>query len=86
MGSGGYAQDLFQFAARELFGLEDCVPRFRQLRNRDVQEAVLEVDGRPALKFALMYGFRNIQNLIRRMKQGRCDYDYVEVMACPSGL
>ena len=28
---------------------------------------------------------RNIQGLVRKMKLGRCDYDYVEVMACPSG-
>ena len=84
-GSGGYAEDIMQFAARELFGVEDFVPEFHPLRNKDVQEASLVVDGKCVLKFALMYGFRNIQNLIRRVKQGRCDYDYVEVMACPSG-
>jgi iron only hydrogenase large subunit-like protein len=39
----------------------------------------------PALRFAAAYGFRNIQGLMRRIKLGRCEYDYVEVMACPSG-
>lgn len=37
------------------------------------------------LRFAAVYGFRNIQTLVRKMKTRRCEYDYVEVMACPSG-
>ena len=35
--------------------------------------------------FSLVYGFRNIQNLIRRIKLKRTKMDYCEVMACPSG-
>lgn len=38
-----------------------------------------------SIKFAAMYGFRNIQNLVRKIKSKRCDYDFVEVMACPGG-
>ena len=37
------------------------------------------------LKFAAAHGFRNIQNLIQKMKRGKSSYHYVEVMACPSG-
>lgn len=37
------------------------------------------------LRFALAYGFRNIQTVLRKVKQGLSPYDYVEVMACPSG-
>ena len=37
------------------------------------------------LRFALAYGFRNIQKVMRDMKRGRANYDFVEVMACPSG-
>ena len=37
------------------------------------------------LRFAAAYGFRNIQGLMRRLTLGRCEYDYVEIMACPSG-
>eukprot|EP01006_Ploeotia_vitrea_P027013 TRINITY_DN59905_c0_g1_i3.p1 TRINITY_DN59905_c0_g1~~TRINITY_DN59905_c0_g1_i3.p1 ORF type:complete len:300 (+),score=122.19 TRINITY_DN59905_c0_g1_i3:937-1836(+) len=40
---------------------------------------------KPLLRFARAYGFRNIQNIVRKMKQGKCPYDYVEIMACPSG-
>lgn len=46
----------------------------------------LEVDGEPVLRFALAYGFRNIQNLVQKVKRGKSPYHYVEVMACPSGM
>ena len=31
------------------------------------------------------FGFRNIQNVVRRAKSGASPYHYVELMACPSG-
>ena len=45
----------------------------------------LKVDGTDGLRFALAYGFRNIQTLARKLKRGTTPYHYVEVMACPSG-
>ena len=76
-----------RYAARELFGV-DVPPGplpLRAVRNADFKEVSLEVGGAPALRFASAYGFRNIQQLMRQMKRQRCAYDYVEVMACPSG-
>lgn len=55
------------------------------LRNKDFQEVTLEKDGAVLLQFALAYGFRNIQNLVQKLKRGKSPYHYVEVMACPSG-
>jgi len=47
------------------------------------------MDGKVVLRGALAYGFRNIQNIVRKLSQGRHDtkrvYDFVEIMACPSG-
>ena len=37
------------------------------------------------LKFGKAYGFRNIQSVMLKMKQGKCDLDFIEIMACPSG-
>lgn len=37
------------------------------------------------LRFAIANGFRNIQNLMQKMKRGKVSYHLVEVMACPSG-
>nr|CAH7734396.1 unnamed protein product [Callosobruchus chinensis] len=85
-GSGGYADHIFRYAAKELFGEEVSLPlEYRQLRNPDFKEATLEKDGKVLLKFAIVNGFRNIQNLVQKLKKGRSAYQYVEVMACPSG-
>lgn len=54
-------------------------------RNQDFQEVMLERDGKVLLRFAIANGFRNIQNFVQKLKRGKCIYDYVEVMACPSG-
>lgn len=85
-GSGSYAETIFKYAARELFKTEITGPlQWRTLRNADFKEASLEVDGKKVLKFACVYGFRNIQNIVRQIKGGRCDYHFMEIMACPSG-
>ncbi|XP_076998401.1 cytosolic iron-sulfur assembly component 3 isoform X2 [Tamandua tetradactyla] len=65
--------------------LPDLEPVPLDALNKDFQEVTLEREGRVLLHFALAYGFRNIQNLVQRLKRGRCPYHYVEVMACPSG-
>ncbi|KAH7366262.1 hypothetical protein KP509_18G070200 [Ceratopteris richardii] len=85
-GSGGYAECIFRHAARELFNKELSSPlEFKTLRNSDFKELTLEVEGEVVLRFACCYGFRNIQNLVRKMKTGKCEYQFVEIMACPSG-
>lgn len=84
-GSGGYAEHIFKYAAKELFG--EIVDRveFKALRNPDFKEISLERDGKPVLSFAVANGFRNIQNLVQKLKRGKSTYHFVEVMACPSG-
>lgn len=84
-GSGGYADFIFHYAAKHLFDENDVTLEFKHLRNPDFQEAVLETNGKVLLRFAIANGFRNIQNLVQKLKRGKCPYDYVEVMACPCG-
>uniref|UniRef100_UPI00398F0F48 cytosolic Fe-S cluster assembly factor narfl isoform X1 n=1 Tax=Pristiophorus japonicus TaxID=55135 RepID=UPI00398F0F48 len=84
-GSGGYLEHIFKHAAKELFGIEVHEIIYKTLRNKDLQEVTLEQDGTVLLRFALAYGFRNIQNLVQKLKRGKLTYQYVEVMACPSG-
>lgn len=84
-GSGGYADHIFKYAAKELFG-EHCTQlEYKDLRNHDFREVSLEKDGKVLLKFAIANGFRNIQNLVQKLKRGKSQYHYVEVMACPAG-
>ena len=55
------------------------------VRSKDFQEVAVLRGGRCVLRGAQAYGFRSIQNLVRKIRSGRCPYDIVEVMACPSG-
>ncbi|XP_037544283.1 cytosolic Fe-S cluster assembly factor narfl [Nematolebias whitei] len=84
-GSGGYLHHVFTFAAKQLFGEELKELTYKTLRNKDFQEVRLEKDGEVLLCFASTYGFRNIQNLVQKLKRGKSPYHFVEVMACPSG-
>ena len=94
--SGGALEYILATAARELFDIHD-VPGdpdttrtarviVKQGKNADVREYLLQSDdGRTLLRFATAYGFRNIQNIVRKIKSGKCSYHYIEVMACPGG-
>jgi len=86
-GSGGYLEYTFRFAAKELFGVD--VPEgplpFKKGRNADIKTVELHVGGKVMLTFATAYGFRNIQAVVRQMKRQKCKYDFIEIMACPSG-
>ncbi|NXM78082.1 NARFL factor, partial [Serilophus lunatus] len=84
-GSGGYLEHIYRHAAKELFGIQVDTIEYKPLKNKDFQEVTLQRDGAVLLHFALAYGFRNIQNLVQKLKRGKCPYHYVEVMACPSG-
>jgi len=84
--SGGYLDNVLRYAARALFGhdLEGDI-KLTPGRNPDIQEATLTIKGEEKLRFALAYGFRNIQNTMRKLKRNRNPYHYVELMACPAG-
>lgn len=40
---------------------------------------------KPLLRFAFAYGFRKLQDVARKFKRKQLPYDYIEVMACPTG-
>ncbi|XP_060748332.1 cytosolic Fe-S cluster assembly factor narfl isoform X1 [Tachysurus vachellii] len=84
-GSGGYLHHVYTHAAKQLFGVEVEELTYKTLKNKDFQEVILEKDGEVLLRFAATYGFRNIQNLVQKLKRGKSPYHFVEVMACPSG-
>ncbi|KAL6562335.1 Cytosolic Fe-S cluster assembly factor nar1 [Orobanche gracilis] len=84
--SGGYADTIFRYAAKMLFEKEIEGPlEFKAIRNADFREVTLEVDGKIVLRFAVCYGFRNLRYIVTKIKSGKCEYHYLEIMACPSG-
>ncbi|RLN91108.1 hypothetical protein BBJ28_00006073 [Nothophytophthora sp. Chile5] len=84
--SGGQLEHIFRFAAKELFNVDVSGPlEYVAGRNPDFREVSLVVEGQEVLKFAIAYGFRNIQSIMTKIRRNRCPYHYVEIMACPSG-
>ncbi|XP_035225411.1 cytosolic Fe-S cluster assembly factor narfl-like isoform X2 [Stegodyphus dumicola] len=83
--SGGYCDHIFMYAAKELFGQTLSKLEYKILRNQDFREITLEKDGEVILRFAIANGFRNIQNIVQKLKRGKSLYHFVEVMACPAG-
>ncbi|XP_060027678.1 nuclear prelamin A recognition factor isoform X2 [Erinaceus europaeus] len=83
--SDGYLAHVFRHAAKELFNKDVREVTYRTLRNKDFQEVTLEKDGEVLLRFAAAYGFRNIQNVVLKLKRGKFPYHFVEVLACPRG-
>ncbi|GCC36703.1 hypothetical protein chiPu_0015201 [Chiloscyllium punctatum] len=84
-GSDGFLEHIFKYAAKEIFGVEVKEITYKTLRNKDFQEVALEKDGEIVLRFAATYGFRNIQNMVYKLKKGKFPYHFVEVLACPGG-
>ncbi|KAL4002120.1 Iron only hydrogenase large subunit C-terminal domain family protein [Acanthocheilonema viteae] len=80
--SGGYAEYIVKrFIAESKRPLE--LERTVKDKNWEIIEAT---DGETKmLSVAKCYGFRNIQNHVQKLKRSKCNYDYVEIMACPSG-
>ncbi|OAA48635.1 Iron hydrogenase [Metarhizium rileyi] len=66
--SGGFLYHILQCKAAQIPGAEIQTTRGR---NADVVEFIVAANGEPVFKAARYYGFRNIQNLVRRLKPAR---------------
>ncbi|MDR3597473.1 NADH-dependent [FeFe] hydrogenase, group A6 [Clostridium sp.] len=49
-----------------------------------IKEATFEISGIP-IKIAVVSGLGNARKLIKAIRKGKANYDFVEVMACPGG-
>jgi len=84
--AGGYLEHVFRGAASEMFGVHNpTIEYVKQSRRSEIQEVKLVVGGETKLIFAAAYGMSSIANIVRKMKQGKCKYHYIEIMACPKG-
>ncbi|KAK6743665.1 hypothetical protein RB195_010760 [Necator americanus] len=77
--SGGFLDVLVR-----RFAKEHSAEFTEQRIARNVDAVFVSRDGDVILRTARIYGFRNIQNFVRKLKNNSSTYDYVEVMACPS--
>lgn len=58
---------------------------FTSIRGMEsIKEATLDLDGK-TVKVAVAHGLSNARQLLEMIKQGKCDYHFIEVMCCPGG-
>lgn len=88
-GSGGYADFVLRIAAQKLLRVSLPAGPLRMekaSKSGDLQSiTVSDESGSKNLRFALAYGFRSLQSVLRKIRRGECTYNYIELMACPGG-
>ena len=80
--TGGVTEAVLRFAAKDKSLKEIAYTGVRGLAG--VKEATVKIAGKD-VKIAVVSGLANASRLIAKIKNGEADYDFVEVMACPSG-
>jgi len=83
--SGGVTEAVLRFTVEKLSGKPLSRLDFVEVRGESgFREATFEVDG-AEFRFAIVHGLKNAKTLISKIAAGKCEYDFVEVMACPHG-
>lgn len=93
-GSGGYAEHVYRSALNWLLdsiNADSIDLNYESKRNKDFVELHVKQSGDDSsqtkldLNVAIVNGFRNIQTIVQRHKRKMLRFDYIEVMACPTG-
>jgi NADH-quinone oxidoreductase subunit G len=83
--SGGVTEAALRYIVEKLENKPLEQIEFNEVRGSvGSKEAELMVAGSP-VKVAVVHGLKNAQNLIRRVKTGEVNFDFIEVMSCPGG-
>ena len=83
--SNGYAEFILNEYIKEFLFDKNYKIERKLGKNSDYKEIFLYVgnESLPVLSFCIIYGFRNIQNILRL--KNKIKYSYIEIMACPGG-
>ncbi|MFZ5833361.1 MAG: [FeFe] hydrogenase, group A [Planctomycetota bacterium] len=83
--TGGVTEAVLRFAAEKLRGVKLDSFEFPETRGAEgVRELSITV-GKTELKLAIVHGLKNARALAEQVRDGTCQYDLIEVMACPGG-
>ncbi len=83
--TGGVMEAALRYAAEVLTGKELDSVEFTEVRGtQGIKEATYTVGGLE-LKVAAVSGIKNAQEVMEKVKAGTCDYQFIEIMACPGG-
>ncbi|MCE5287970.1 MAG: iron hydrogenase small subunit, partial [Nocardiaceae bacterium] len=83
--TGGVSEAVLRYAHEKLTGVRVDNVDFSEVRGmqgtRIKQIKLGDVD----LKLAIVHGLRNARAIVEEIRAGTCNYDFIEVMACPGG-
>ena len=83
--SGGVSEAVLRYAAEKVTGQPLPNPDFQAVRGEAGQRvATVNLGGQP-LKLAVVHGLKNARTIAEQVCRGECDFDLIEVMACPGG-
>ncbi|MDD3926404.1 MAG: [FeFe] hydrogenase, group A, partial [bacterium] len=83
--SGGVSEAVLRYAGEKVSGVRLEAVDFHAVRGEDgLREAVIVIGG-VELKLAVVHGLINARKVADMVRAGECDYDLIEVMACPGG-
>jgi iron only hydrogenase large subunit-like protein len=90
--TGGVMEAALRTAYEKITCQELKVLDFKMIRGESgLREAEIEIPASECLtkslkiKVAVAHEIRNAVKILEKIKKGECDYDFVEIMACPSG-
>jgi NADH-quinone oxidoreductase subunit G len=83
--SGGVSEAVLRHAYEVLTGKSLQNVEFSEVRGEEgFREATVTL-GDISLKLAVVHSLANAKRICRQIEAGECDYDLIEVMACPGG-
>jgi len=83
--TGGVTEAVLRYASEKLTGIKKDLPEFSEVRGLEsVRTMTLNV-GDVELKLAVVHGLKNARMIAEQVRRGECQYDLIEVMACPGG-
>jgi NADH-quinone oxidoreductase subunit G len=83
--SGGVSEAVLRYVTEKVTGTRLDSVEFHEVRGTEgIREAQYTLNG-TTVKLAVVHGLANARKVAERAIAGDCDYDLVEVMACPGG-
>ena len=83
--TGGVMEAALRSAYYLVTGKNPAADAFSAVRaNSGAREAAVEINGIP-VRAAIASGLGNAKEIIEKIKSGKAQYDFVEIMACPGG-
>lgn len=83
--TGGVSEAVLRYAVEKISGKPLDKVDFLEVRGTDgIREATYSIAG-ITVKLALVHGLANAHKVAQSIKDGKAEYDLIEVMACPGG-